>query len=267
MRNEVSKETFASVHVSGEERRERIVALVEREGRITVADICRIFGVSEATARRDLEALAGAGRIQRVRGGAIPVRLALPEPPLMMRMQEQREAKMRIGQQAASLIRPGESVFLGSGSTVLEVARVLRRYPSLTVITNSLPVINLLASVPDITVLALGGMLRPEELSFIGHMAERALSEVRASKIVIGIRGISLEHGLTNDYLPEVLTDRAILKLGGQVIVVADHTKLGVVAPVFVAPLEAMDVLVTDRDADPAFVEGLRERGVQVILS
>ncbi len=253
--------------LSGEERRAQIAAWVQREGRVTVAEICRRFGVSEATARRDLEALAREGRIQRVRGGAIPVRMALPEPPLLVRMQEQREAKARIGQRAAALVQPGESVFLGSGSTVLEVARALREYPALTVITNSLPIMNLMAAVPNVTLLALGGMLRPEELSFIGHIAERALRDVRASKIIIGIRGISLEHGLTNDYLPEVLTDRAILEMGGKVIVVADHTKLGVVAPVFVAPLEVMDVLVTDRDADPAFVETLRERGIQVLLA
>ena len=255
------------LRLSGEERREHIVQWVQSRGRITVAEICRRFGVSEATARRDLEALAEAGRIQRVRGGAIPVRTALPEPPLLVRMHTHQDLKQRIGRAAAGLVRPGESVFIGSGTTALEVARHLVGVPGVTVITNSLPVLNLLAAEKNITVIGLGGMLRSEELSFIGSITERALAEVRAEKVFIGIRGISLEHGLTNEYLPEVLADRAILKVGRQVVVVADHTKLGVVAPVFVAPLEAVHTVVTDADAPSEFVEALRERGMQVLLA
>ncbi len=262
-----SPSSLSLPRLSGEERRERIVDWVQAHGRITVAEICRRFGVSEATARRDLEALAEAGRLQRVRGGAIPLRTALPEPPLLVRMQHQREAKMRIGRAAAALIAPGESIFVGSGTTTLEVARHLRDLPGLTVITNSLPVINLLAEAPNVSLIALGGLLRPQELSFIGPVTERALADVRAEKVIIGIRGISLEHGLTNDHLPEVLADRAILRVGRQVIVVADHTKLGLVAPVFVAPVETMHTLVTDRAADPDIVAALRERGIRVVLA
>ncbi len=253
--------------ISNVERQQEILKYLQEHRRITVADICRLFAVSEATARRDLEALAAKGRIQRVRGGAILSAPAPPEPPLLERAREQADAKSRIGQAAAMLVSDGESVFLGSGTTVLEVARHLLDRKDLTVITNSLPVINLLAGKPNITLISLGGMLRPSELSFIGHITEQALAEVRAEKVIMGTRAISLEHGLTNDYLPETLTDRAILKAGRQVIVVADHTKLGVIASAFLAPLKAVDVLVTDGDADPDFVQALEEQGVQVILA
>ncbi len=107
-------------------------------------------------------------------------------------------------------------MFLGSGTTVLEVARNLRDRKNLTVITNSLPVLNMLAGIKEITVISLGGMLRESELSFIGHITEQALAEVRADKVIMGTRGVSLEHGLTNDYLQETLTDRAILKIGSR---------------------------------------------------
>lgn len=253
--------------LSNVERQQAILDLLQQRQRITVAEICAIFDVSEATARRDLETLATQGVIQRVRGGAILSKPAAPEPPLLERAREQAEAKARIGRVAAQLIHDGESVFLGSGTTVLEVARNLRTRRGLTVITNSLPVINMLADVSDITLVSLGGVLRPSELSFIGHITELALAEVRAEKVIIGIRAVSLEHGLTNDYLPETLTDRAILKVGRQVIVVADHTKLGTVASAYVAPLEAVNTLVTDRDADADFVQALRARGIQVILA
>jgi DeoR/GlpR family transcriptional regulator of sugar metabolism len=158
-------------------------------------------------------------------------------------------------------------VFLGSGTTVLEIARHLRDHKNLTVITNSLPVINILAGVKEITVLSLGGMLRESELSFIGHITEQSLLEVRADKVFMGTRGVSLEHGLTNDYLQETLTDRAILKSGRQVVIVADHTKVNRVSTVLLAPLNSMHTFVTDSKADKKFVQALKRQGIQVVIA
>jgi DeoR/GlpR family transcriptional regulator of sugar metabolism len=110
-------------------------------------------------------------------------------------------------------------------------------------------------------------MLRDSELSFIGHITEQALSEVRADKVIIGIRAISLEQGLTNDYLPETLTDRAILNIGRKNIIVADHSKCGVVSTAFVAPLSDINTLVTDDQTDTEFIETLRMQGIQVIVA
>ncbi len=252
--------------LSNYERQSQLARLIEQSGRISVAQICERFGVSEATARRDLDMLSEQGVIQRVHGGAIAVRRAAPEEPILRRSHEQEAEKERIGRAAASLIQEGETVFLGSGTTVLQVAQHLVNR-KLTVITNSLPVINLMAGRENITLIALGGMLRDSELSFIGHIAEQALSEVRADKVVMGTRAISLENGLTNDYLPETLTDRAILQIGREIIVVADHTKCGVVSAAFLAPLESIHVLVTDSQAPPDFLIALRERGIAVHLA
>lgn len=251
--------------LSSIERQRQLLKRLEREQRLTVAQICEEFGVSEATARRDLETLAEQGLLQRVHGGAIPVRRAEPEQPMLQRSQEQADEKVRIGRTAAALIHDGETVFFGSGTTVLEVARALRIHRALTVITNSLPVVNVLAELPEITVVALGGMLRRSELSFIGHLTEQALAEVRADRVVMGIRALSLEHGLTNDYLPETLTDRAILRSGREVIIVADHSKCGCVSTAFVAPVTAIHTLVTDDQTDPDFLAALFAQGVQVI--
>jgi len=249
------------------DRQKQILSLLDRQGRLSVNEIISQFGISEATARRDLESLASQGKARRVHGGVMAVEQAPPELPILEREDEQTEEKTRIGRAAAELVADRETVFLGSGTTVLEVARHLRERKKLTVITNSLPVLNLLAGLDEVTVISLGGMLRDSELSFIGHLTEQALSEVRADKVIMGTRGVSLEHGLTNDYLQETLTDRAILKIGRQVILAADHTKVNRVATALLAPLNVMNTFVTDSKADKKFLQALKKQGVQVVIA
>ncbi|MCC6315475.1 MAG: DeoR/GlpR transcriptional regulator [Thermomicrobiales bacterium] len=254
-----------SHYSAGEHRLERIRAFVEREQRTTVDDIAKQFELSTATARRALVTLAARGDIARFRGGALAIPGAGREHPALQRQAEQRQEKERIGKAAADLVADGETVFLGSGTTTLEVARHLGQRRNLAVLTNSLLVIEELASSPDITVIALGGMLRRSEYSFIGHLVEQALQEIRAAKVIMGIRAVHPEQGLMNDFLPETLTDRAIVKLAREVIVVADHTKCGRVAPTFVAPVVAMHTLVTDSAVPDAFAEALRTNGITVV--
>jgi len=249
------------------ERQKQILSLLARQRRLSVTDIVKQFSISEATARRDLESLTSQGKVQRVHGGVIAVEQAPPELPILERESEQLEEKRRIGQAAASLVAEHESLFLGSGTTVLEVARNLRDRKNLTVITNSLPVLNILAGIQGITVISLGGMLRESELSFIGHLTEQAMIEVHADKVFMGTRGASLEHGFTNDYLQETLTDRAILKSGREVIMVADHTKVNRVSTVLLAPLNSVHTFVTDSRADKKFVQSLKQQGLQVVIA
>lgn len=248
------------------ERQRQILSLLSRQGRLSVAEIVELFSISEATARRDLESLASQGKALRVHGGVIAMEQAPPEMPILDRGIDQADEKVRIGRAAAELIEEKETIFLGSGTTVLEVARNLRNHKNLTIITNSLPVLNMLAGAAGITVISLGGMLRDSELSFIGHITEQSLAELRADKVIIGARAISLEHGLTNDYLPETQTDRAILKVGREVILVADHTKVNRVSTTFLAPLSAINVFVTDQLTASKFTTALEEQGVHTVV-
>jgi len=249
------------------ERQKQIHSLLTKQGRLSVAEIVKQFSISQATARRDLESLASQGKAQRVHGGVIAVEQAPPELPILQRESEQLGEKARIGRETADLIADNETVFLGSGTTVLEVARNLRDRKKLTVITNSLPVLNILAGTEEITLISLGGMLRESELSFIGHITEQALNEIRADKVILGIRGLSLEHGLTNDYLQETLTDRAIIRIGRELIVVADHTKVNRVSTVMLAALDVIHTFVTDTKADKKFILALKRQGIQVIVT
>ncbi len=249
------------------ERIELVRAFVQDRQRASVSDIVDQFGVSPATARRMLSALADRGDVRRVRGGAIAANPAAPEPPVLLRASQQAEAKVRIGQAAADLVGDGETVFLSSGTTALEVARCLAERSGLTVVTNSIPVLNVLMDAPGVEVVVLGGLLRRSEQSLIGHLSELGLQEVRASKVILGIRGVHPQHGLTNDYLPETQTDRAVLAMGASVVLVADHTKCGAVSTAYVGPVAAIDVLVTDDAAPREFVQAMEAEGVRVVLA
>lgn len=249
------------------ERQKQILSLLSRQGRLSVSEIVERFAISEATARRDLESLSAQGKARRVHGGVMALEQAPPELPILQRESEQSEEKSNIGRAAAELIADGETIFLGSGTTVLETARYLRERKNLTVITNSLPVLNTLAGIKGITVVSLGGQLRESELSFIGFITELALAELRVDKVIMGTRGISLEHGLTNDYLSETLTDRAILEIGQSVIIVADHTKINRIATALLAPLKSIQVFITDDKAEKNFLQALKKQGVNVIVA
>lgn len=253
--------------LSNHERQEQLLQLIEQQRRINVAEICQHFSISEATARRDLDMLVEKGLIRRVHGGAIAVHLAPPEPPVIQRSTEQTEFKQRIGRLAASLIHNHETVFLGSGTTVLEVARNLNNYENLTVITNSLPVMDTLSDKPGIHLIGLGGVFRPGELSFIGHITIQALAELRADKVIMGIRALDPDEGLTNDYVPETTTARAILATGKEIIFVADHTKCGRVSVAFVAPISVVDILITDSEIAPELREDFAMKGIRILTA
>ena len=253
--------------LSNHERQEQLLQLIEQQRRISVTQICQHFSISEATARRDLDTLVERGAIHRVHGGALAIQLAPPEPPVIQRSTEQVELKQRIGQLAATLIHNHETVFLGSGTTVLEVARNLNGYENLTVITNSLPVMDLLSDKPGIHLIGLGGVFRPGELSFIGHITIQALAELRADKVIMGIRALDPDEGLTNDYVPETTTARAILAAGKEIIFVADHTKCGRVSVAFVAPITVVDILITDSEIAPELREDFAMKGIRILTA
>jgi DeoR family transcriptional regulator of aga operon len=249
-----------------EERLQRIIQVIQKNGHATAGDLARNFGVSEITIRRDLIELDDRGVVRRAHGGAIISTPTSSEPPIIHRLVQEKDCKEAIARTAASLIRDGDSIFIGSGSTTAYIARYLTNHKRLTVVTNALNISTDLATATDITVVVLGGMMRHEELSLIGHIAEQSLHEVTFDKVIIGIPAIDLKAGLTNDYLPEVITDRTILNRAREVILLADHTKCGLVASAFVAPLNRVNTFITDFQTSPEFLEGVRAQGVNVVV-
>ena len=239
---------------------------IHQNQHVSVTQICEAFSVSEATARRILNELASETKIERIRGGAIAVHNgASPERGFRSRAIKQEEEKHRIGKAASELVSDGDTVFLGSGTTVLEVAYHLRGRQNLTVMTNSVAIIDLLKDTPEIQLIGLGGILWHNEQSFIGHITEQALSQLHADKVITGIRAIDVDKGLSNRDPMCTQTERSILEVGEQVIIVADHTKCNAVDMAFVAPLTAIHTLVTDTNAPDEFVAAVTARGIHVI--
>jgi DeoR/GlpR family transcriptional regulator of sugar metabolism len=250
-----------------EERLRLILEAAHLNGKVTVAGLGQHLGVSEVTIRRDLRELDQRGLLHRTHGGALLNEPSTPEPPVISRMNQSGKYKKRIGEMAASLIHDGDSIFVGSGSTTAYMVRRLTERQNLTIVTNALNVAAEMAIAEEVTVVVLGGMLRSSELSLIGHITELALKEVRIDKVVLGIPAISLEAGLTNDYLPEVMTDRTIIEAAHELILVADHTKFGRVASAYLTPIERVTTLVTDSETPSAILNSIRELGVQVIVA
>jgi DeoR family transcriptional regulator of aga operon len=249
------------------ERQKQILEAIRRDRKVTLTELSERFGVSEITTRRDLKELEEQGFIELAHGGLAYFSEKPLEPPIIKRQQEQQEAKIKIAKAAAALVKSNESIFISSGSTTMYVARHLKNRAELTVVTNALSVVTELAPYEGLNVIVLGGMLRPTELSMIGHITQQSLREVRVDKVFFGIRGIDPEAGLTNDYMPEILTDRAILDMGSQVILVADHTKLGRIASAFVAPIDRISTLITDEMANQNTLDAIRKMGIEVIVA
>jgi DeoR family transcriptional regulator of aga operon len=245
----------------------QIRQLVNTNGHVTVQELNQLLDVSEATIRRDLDELSRGGLVHRTHGGAVKVAQAGREPPILQRQSEYEAEKRRIGRLAASMVAEGQTIFLGSGTTVHEIARNLHCIANLTVITNAINVVNELVDCVGVELVVIGGMLRQSELSMVGHIAEAAIKELRADKVFMGMRGVSPQHGFTGDYLPEATTDRSIMNIAPYTVIVADHSKLGQVSTVFLAPITDAHVLITDKDATPELVVALEERGLMVHLA
>ncbi len=247
-------------------RLEEIRKYIEKNEQVEVAEISKLFQISITTARRDLDQLAEEGDIERIHGGAILSKKP-PEPPVRVRRNAQAEEKLAIAKATAALVNDGETVLMAGGTTVYEVARQLSNRKDLTIITNSLLVIEALSNNKDIHLVTLGGFFRHSEKLSYGHMTEDALNEIYADKVISGIHAISLERGLTNDYLPELSTDRLFFRKGKEIILVADYTKFNCIATSLIGPLSIIHKIVTDDKTPPGTVEAIRGMGIEVVIA
>lgn len=247
-------------------RRQDIEERVVQDGEVSFSALAEIFGVSEMTIRRDIEAIEANGMVRRVFGGAIALAGKSTEPPFSSRVSAGAEVKAHLASAVVDQIGMNETVILDSGSTVLAVARALRgSRKGLTVVTNSVLAALELVDESDISVLMAGGLLRPGELSIIGTEAQETFERYNCDCFVMGIAGIDAEHGLSEYHREEGNVKRAAMRAADRLIVVADSTKLGRVQLLSVATLAEIHTLVTDGDPeDPALVAASKA-GVRVV--
>ncbi len=250
-----------------EERWQKIQDMIAQDGTVEVSELVGVFHVSAMTIRRDLQAMTQKGLLERTHGGAVLSQARnLLSPPIMVRLFERVEEKKAIGRAAAQLIKPGEKIYIAAGTTTYWVARAIVDRGDLTVVTNSLPVANLLCTSKDLEVIVIGGFLRRNEFSMVGHFAEGMVRDLRLDKVIVGVGGIHPDHGITNDYPQEMMMDRSYLSVSDNIIIVADHTKIGRVTTSRTAEVSAARTLITSRLAPPDIVDCIRQRGVEVIL-
>lgn len=249
--------------MAGIDRLRQITEAVQEAGRLGVAELAALTGASEMTVRRDLEALAAQGVLERYRGGARSLLLRGEEPPFGLRSQEGQETKARIAAEVAGLIADGEAVVLDSGTTCLEVARALEQR-RLTVMPLSLHSVNALTGAPHLTLLVPGGRPRPGELALTGPLTEASLAALRFDTAVIGCCGLNAANGLTAYDLDDAAVKRAAIASARRVIAVTEGAKLSRTALAFVAPAAALHAVVTDGSAPQDAVGALSAAGVTV---
>ncbi|MGW2464645.1 DeoR/GlpR family DNA-binding transcription regulator [Streptomyces sp. NPDC001761] len=242
--------------------RHRLIAQAVREaGTLTVAELADLTGASDMTVRRDLDQLAAQGVLERFRGGARTLLLRGDEPPFALRTHEAVDAKRRIAAEVASLITDGETVLLDSGTTCLEVARLLRGR-QITVMPLSLQAIGVLGDAPEPTALLVpGGRPRAGEGALTGPLTLASLSALRFDTAVLGCCGLTAGDGMTAYDLDEAAVKKAVVTSARRVIAAADGSKLGHTAHAYVGPSSLVDILVTDATAPADETSALENNG------
>lgn len=249
------------------ERQEQIARIIDEHGRARVTDLAAQFGVSGVTIRRDLFVLESEQRAVRTHGGAIALDQGRAEVAFDIRDRLQAAEKARIGAIAADLVQDGESIVMDASTTALYVARSLKRrrgWSHLTVITNGLRLASELAGFPGITVLMLGGRVRWEALSVVGHLGDGLFERINVQKAIIGAAGFTIDAGLTDVTEEEAQIKRAMVAAAREIVAVVDHTKWGRTAIATFCRSDEVTTVVTDEAASPKMVAELIGVGADV---
>jgi len=247
-----------------EERRRAIVELVNRDGRVLVADLSMRFDTSPVTIRKDLEILHTMGRLHRTHGGALPAQEgALEDPTLREKEKLHRKEKLRIAAVAAQRVKEGQVVILDSGTTTTEIARALRHFSNLTIITNALNIAAELAGTA-VEVILTGGTLRKNSFSLVGPIAEETLRRLNADVLFLGVDGFDVHYGLSTPNLLEAKVNRAMMDVARVTIAACDSSKFGRRSLSLIAPPTAVQEVITDRGIPKSDLAALKKAGVAV---
>jgi DeoR/GlpR family transcriptional regulator of sugar metabolism len=249
--------------MDGNGRLNALVEVLQRDGRLDVAEMAVALGTADMTIRRDLDRMVGMGLARRVRGGAISLLMRGQELPFAMRVLERAEEKSRIATAAAQLLPDGEAVVLDSGSTAALVAQQLTRR-RLTVMPMSLHAASALAASESVRLLMPGGEARPGELAMIGPLALASIGSLRFDTAVLSCCGLADGRITTHD-LGDAAVKLAMVRSAARVILVADSSKFRQTALAVVCAAAEADVVITDSGAPAETVAALRAAGLEVL--
>ncbi len=249
-----------------EERRQHILGLAQREGRVRVRELSQVLGISQITIRKDLDSLQEKGLLPRSHGGALPGQPgALCDPPLQEKQSSRHSEKDRIAAAAAEMVQEGQCVMLDSGTTTTAVAHALKKFSRLTVITNALNIASELTDT-DFEVILTGGILRKNSFSLVGPVAEDMLSEMHTDILFLGVDGFDMEVGLTTPNLLEARVNRAMVSASTKVVAVCDSSKFNRRSLSRIVSPTAIHHVITDKNLPHHIEEGLTNLNIGLTL-
>lgn len=250
-----------------EERQRAIVESARGSGRVEVAGLASMLGVSAETIRRDLSTLEGLGLLRRTHGGAVPVERFRFEPELAERQGSMTEEKARIARAALRFVPESGAISIDAGTTTGALAGLLKENQDLTVVTNCLQIASSLASRQTVNVVIAGGRVRARTLSVVDDLASRFLDGFVPDVAFVGANGVTVEKGLTTPDAAEAAAKRAMVRGARKVVALVDHTKIGQDHFVRFAEMKEVDVLVTDARIEAGTARGLEAAGVEVVYA
>ncbi|MFE2354863.1 DeoR/GlpR family DNA-binding transcription regulator [Streptomyces parvulus] len=254
------------------ERRQLILEMVRANGAVSLRELARVVQTSEVTVRRDVRALEAEGLLDRRHGGAVLPGGFTRESGFPQKSHLATAEKTAIADLAAGLVEEGEAIVVGAGTTTQELARRLARVPGLTVVTNSLLVAQALAHANRVEVVMTGGTLRGSNYALVGSGAEQSLQGLRVSKAFLSGSGLTAERGLSTSNMLSASVDRALVQAAAEVVVLADHSKLGTDTMFQTVPTDLITRLVTDEapvhdDRAATELQALADQGVQIAVA
>jgi DeoR family transcriptional regulator of aga operon len=249
-----------------EERQRAILELLRRDGRVLVVDLARQFHTSQVTIRKDLEILHVQGRVHRTHGGALPARDgALEDPTLREKEKLHRKEKLLIAAAAARMVAEGQVVVLDSGTTTTAIARALRNFQNLTIVTNA---VNIAAELSGsaLEVILTGGNLRKNSFSLVGPIAEETLHRLHADILFLGVDGFDVQYGLSTPNLLEAKVNRAMIEISKTAVAVCDSSKFGKRSLSLIAPPTSLQHVITDSGIPKTDLSALKKSGIEVTV-
>jgi DeoR/GlpR family transcriptional regulator of sugar metabolism len=246
------------------ERQEQIFDLLNQNGRASVSELSQLFKVSEVTVRADLHMLAAQNLIVRTHGGAVVAPRA-PELSLVLRRDQMVQEKKRIGVAAAEFVANGDAIFLDASSTTLALARNLRNYRDLTILTNSLVVAQAMLEAPGVTIVMTGGIVQRDTVSLMGTEGLAILRKYNIKTGFFGAHGLSFPEGLTDVSADEAEVKREVVSMCRQIIALIDASKWGRVGPASFANPQDIHIIITDEQAPVGLVEQARSIGTRIL--
>lgn len=246
-------------------RRNKIFKTLEENKRVIIAELAEELDVSSRTILRDLRLMAEMGLVTMVHGGAVYNEGGAALPAVTARERHMQTEKNRLGNYCAGIIKEGNAVYLDTGSTAMNIAAALSKRKNIAVLSNSLPVLNILSGAKNIQLIALTGIYDFDAKGFFGDVTQRALRNFRIDIAFLSVSAISVPYGLMSPLFADQSMKRTVLEVARRKILVTDHTKIGKESFLKVCDIKEIDQIVSDKITDADFIKYVRKLGIDLV--